>query len=117
VWLVSDLHDEPSDRDLVQADAKAYRQDGIALHVVGLNASRADTRFFSRLVGSGEVITPFGPTPPRAGAKQRFPTGLVAAAVVLALLLAANELLSTPLRWRQPTGPGPAAQASRGASA
>jgi hypothetical protein len=110
VWLVSDLGDEPSDLQLVAADGKEYVQDGIALNVVGLDPTRSDARFFDRIVGYQGALPAVSPPPPPARARQRFPLGLAIAAVVLAVLLAANELWSSPLRWRPASSPeGPAA--------
>jgi hypothetical protein len=111
VWLVSDLGDESSDLQLVVADAKEYEQNGIALHVVGLNPTRKDERFFSRIVGYRGPVSAASQLPSPAGARQRFPVGLAVAAIVLAVLLAANELWSTPLRWGPAKTPGRTASA------
>jgi hypothetical protein len=68
--------------------------------VIGLNPTRADTRFFERLVGPrGSLIQAKPSTQVRLRSQYGFPLALGASALVLALLLAANELLSTPLRW------------------
>jgi hypothetical protein len=106
VWLMSDLADEPNDRPLAAATARSYIPLGIRLHVIGLNPLPADAQFFERLLGPrGSLIEAQLPTGVRLGASSRFPTGLVVVAALLAVLLAVNELISTPLRW---AGPAPA---------
>lgn len=100
VWLMSDLADDPADRAAVARIAKSYIHLGIALRVIGLNPKRADEAFFEGLLGPrGTLIVAKPSTQVRLSTRHRFPVGLGIAAVVLALLLAANELLSTPFRW------------------
>src|SRR5205823_5814693 len=95
-----DLADDPPDRRLVVRVARSYIQLGIAFHVIGLDARRADERFFERLLGPrGTLIEAKPSTQVRLTNKHGFPVGLAAAAVVLSLLLTANELWSTPLSW------------------
>jgi hypothetical protein len=107
VWLVSDLADSAQDRPLVATAAREYVNSGIALNVIGLAPTKADARYFSRLVGPrGSIVTAKPSAQVRLHAKHAFPTALVAAAAVLALLLALNELLSAPFRW------GPAREAT-----
>jgi hypothetical protein len=100
VWLISDLADGPGDLPLVARSARSYIQLGIALHVIGLNPSKADRRFFEGLLGPrGALIEAEPPSQVRLSSKHGFPVGLGIAAALLALLLAANELWSAPLRW------------------
>jgi hypothetical protein len=100
VWLISDLGDDPPDVPLVTSAAKMYIQDGIRLNVIGLNPTKANARFFASLVSpSGKFIIARPPSRPAATAKSEFPIGLGIAALLLGLLLAVNELWSTPLRW------------------
>jgi len=111
VWLMSDLADDPVDRPDVTSAAHSYMRLGIALNVVGLNPSPADEKFFNGLLGSrGTLIQAQPASEVRLSSKYGFPVGLSIAAAALALLLSANELLSTPLRWgptRVSKGGGP----------
>ena len=84
--------------------ARTYQQLGIALNVIAVNPSHADLRFFQNLLSHQKGLVQAKPSPPlKLKSRHRFPTGLAIVAGLLALLLAANELLSTPLRW----GPTP----------
>ena len=108
VWLMSDLHDDPADLALVDLSAQSYQRLGIALHVIGLDPSKADRLFFEHLLGArGSLVLAKPSARVRLHSERVFPIGLGIAAAALALLLAANELWSTPFRW------GPA-QAARG---
>jgi hypothetical protein len=105
VWLMSDLADDPQDRPEVTRAARAYFRVGIALNVIGLNAAPADKQFFDGLLGpSGKLIQAQETSRVRLSSKQTIPLGLWLATSALAVLLIANELLSTPLRW-DPTPP------------
>jgi hypothetical protein len=100
VWLVSDLADSAPDKPLVATAAREYVNAGIALHVIGLAPTKSDAAYFSRLVGPrGSLIVAKPSTSVRLHPKHPFPTGFAAVALVLAALLALNELLSAPLRW------------------
>jgi hypothetical protein len=98
VWLMSDLADDPADRRSVVRVAKSYIDNGIALHVIALNPLKPDERFFENLLGPrGTLVQAQTPTRVRLRAAYGFPLGLACTAVALALLLAANEIWSTPL--------------------
>jgi hypothetical protein len=100
VYLISDLADGPGDLPLVALAARSYERLGIALNVIGVNPSRSDLRFFENLLSHQGGLVQAKPSPPLTlKSKRTFPTGLAVAAGLLALLLAANELWSTPLRW------------------
>jgi len=100
VWLMSDLADDPPDRRNVVRVAKSYIDLGIALHVVALEPRRSDLRFFERLLGPrGTLIQAKPSAQVRLGHSYAFPVALVISAVVLALLLALNELRGTMLSW------------------
>jgi hypothetical protein len=101
VWLMSDLADDPPDRRVLQQVAKSYIDLGITLHVVALNPLKADARFFGRLLGPrGSLVEAKPSNRVRLADKYAFPIWLAVSAVALSLLLAANELFSTPLAWR-----------------
>ena len=107
VWLISDLADGPGDLPLVALAARTYEQLGIALNVIGVNPSQSDLRFFQNLLSHQKGLVQAKPSPPlKLKSRHRFPNGLAIAAGLLALLLAANELWSTPLRW----GPTPGSE-------
>jgi hypothetical protein len=101
VWLLSDLGDNPPDVPLVASAARMYVRDGIRLNVIGLDPTRANAKFYESLAGqTGTFILGRPAARPQGAAKRAFPVGLGIAAVLLGALLAANELWSTPLRWR-----------------
>jgi hypothetical protein len=100
VVLISDLADDPSDLSRLTAELEAYKGNGIKLTVIPLNATPED---LGRFVGAATRVVP-APTleeKPGAGRAPRalFPTTLVVLIVVIALLLATNELRSARLRW------------------
>jgi hypothetical protein len=101
VLLVSDLDDEPNDLPALTGLALAYRREGIPLHVVGLNPSPEDERLFRRFVGSSGSFSraPVAGEQARGSSNASFPGWLVAVALVLVLLLAANELVCARLTW------------------
>lgn len=100
VWLMSDLADDPPDLRTVARVAKSYIDLGIALHVVALNPRKADLRFFERLLGPrGTLIQAKPSAQVRLTHKYAFPLALAIASVVLAALLALNELWGTALSW------------------
>jgi len=107
VVLVSDLADDPVDRNRLNDVVAAYRQQGTPLRVVPLNASSTDAAYFAHLSATAlknapaaqsgaPAAEPAAPPPARAG----FPTLLVVLAVAVAGALAANEFWSARLRWR-----------------
>jgi hypothetical protein len=99
VWLLSDLGDEASDLPLVTAAAKQYEASGIALHLVPVNPLKYDLHFFQKLNIPG-TATPVTPVKPKGGSHRHFPIGLAILGVILAALLAVNELWSRPLEWK-----------------
>jgi hypothetical protein len=101
VLLISDLLDDKADYANVAEAGRTYRRLGIALHIVPLYPRPADLRFFSKVAGpSGTVVSSdlVKHTPLRT--IQHFPVALVVVVLLLDLLIAANELLFTPLSWR-----------------
>jgi hypothetical protein len=103
VLLVSDLDDDPGDLPELTSLALAYRNEGIGLHVVGLNPSPDDERIFRRFVrGTGSFSQAHLPGEAAAGtAEASFPVWLVAAALALVLVLAGHELWDARLTWRE----------------
>jgi hypothetical protein len=102
VWLISDLGDASQDRPLVAKSIRAYRDSGIALHLLPLDPLKTDLAFFTQLLGGPSPSVLPRPLPAvrtAAGDRYAFPLALVVLAGVLALALALNELVGAPLRW------------------
>jgi hypothetical protein len=102
VVLISDLADDPSDVQQLTQVLSDYRADKVGLRVIALNAAPSDQAFFSRLIGNASAIIPAQLSPASQAApavSTAFPTWFVVAAILVALLLAANELRSARLRW------------------
>jgi hypothetical protein len=105
VVLVSDLADDPEDKNRLNQVVSAYRQEGTPLRVVPLNASPTDAAYFAHLTSTAlkEAPTPPASTPatPAAAAPARtsLPVLLVLLVAAIACALAANELWSARLRW------------------
>jgi hypothetical protein len=104
VILISDLDDDPGDLENLASSALAYRQEGIDIRIVALNAAPRDEQLFGKLLGEASHITQAHlPSDRTATTSSRFPVALSLLAVVIALALAANELFSTRLTWRPTT--------------
>jgi len=99
VWLVSDLGDQASDLPLVTAAARQYAASGIALHLLPVNPLKGDLRFFQKLNLPGSA-TSVPAAKPKGHGHRGFPLALALLGVVLAALLAVNELWSRPLEWQ-----------------
>jgi hypothetical protein len=101
VWLLSDLGDNPPDLPLVSSAGREFAQDGIRLNVVALDPAEADAKFFASIIHLTKgTLTLAKPLPrQRKSDGTGFPLGLGIAIGALVLLLAANELTSTPLRF------------------
>ena len=103
VVLVSDLDDDPNDvyPRLVTITA-ALQRDGIPLRIVGLDPSNNDAALFKKLSGGAPIV--------RAGLVDQqgpelrnhtpFPWTLFSLALLVAVLIAANELWGPRLEWR-----------------
>ena len=102
VLLVSDLDDDSGDLERLTEVAIALKREQIPVRVVGLNPSPEDEAFVARLLprGAADLTRAALPVEQGAPARDRLPGLLAAAAVALALLLAVNELVLAPLRWR-----------------
>jgi len=100
VVLISDLFDDSNDLARVSEEGKTYQRLGIRLRIAPLAPTEADLQFFLRVAGKQETLLQ-AKAPKQANAQllTRFPTSLVAVAAVLALLLALDEVLLSPLRW------------------
>ena len=99
--LVSDLDDAPGDIPNLYPLVQAYRDEGIKLNVVGLNPAPEDEHLFRTFV-SGNGGLSHARLPDEGGAADvsaPFPWPLVALALALIALLAANELANARLEW------------------
>jgi hypothetical protein len=104
VLLVSDLDDDQGDLESLTSVAIAMKRAGVAVRVVGLNADPEDARFVERLLPHGaRDLTPAGLPGERTTARGGVPGSLVVAGLLLAVLLAVNEVVGARLRW-EPTG-------------
>jgi hypothetical protein len=102
VLLVSDLDDAPRDLPNLYPIVQAYRDEGIRLNVVGLNPAPEDEHLFRSFV-SGNGGLSHARLPGEGGeasVSAPFPWALVAVALALVALLAANELGNARLSWR-----------------
>jgi hypothetical protein len=105
VVLVSDLADDPEDKNRLNQVVAAYRQEAIPLRVVALNASARDIAYFGHLTPTAlkDAPTPAGDTPPTptglVPGRSPFPVLLVLLVVAVAVAAAANELWSARLTW------------------
>jgi hypothetical protein len=108
VVLVSDLADDPDDKNRLNQIVAAYRQEAIPLKVVSLNASQRDAEYFGHLTPTALKDGPApaestAPTPTGlAPGRSPFPLLLVLLVVAVAAAAAANELWSARLRWSAP---------------
>lgn len=104
VVLLSDLEDPRPDLALVTREAARYRERGIRLRVVPLAAIPANRSLFFPLLApaAAAIEAPEGPVRVEEPPSGRFPTSLVLVVAALLLVLAANEHLCRPLRWRRP---------------
>jgi hypothetical protein len=103
ILLVSDLDDDPGDLESLTNVAIALKRDRIPVRVVGLNPSPEDETFIVRLLPRRGADLTRATLPGEAGGstRGRFPVVLAAAAVTLAFLIGANELVGARLRWGQ----------------
>jgi hypothetical protein len=100
VILISDLDDDPDDRARLRRILLAYKRDGIALRLVGLNATPAAIAFVREYVPQTPVVQADTLAPgslPRN--RTPLPWALVALGAVTAVGLAANELWGPRLVW------------------
>lgn len=101
ILLVSDLDDDAGDRESLTSVALSLRRARIPVRVVGLNAAAEDEAFIARLLprGAEDVSRATLPGEESDVRSAGVPFWLAVSTVVLALLLAVNELVGTRLRW------------------
>ena len=97
VLLISDLDYSSGDSSALTRTLIGYRLRGLRLRIVPLFPSAQDRELFSRLLGRNALVNWKELKPAVTGKTEvrssgAVPTGLIASAVVIALLLALNEL-------------------------
>lgn len=104
--LISDLDDSLLDLPALTRELITYKREGIPLHVVALAPFDEDRFFFERMVGKEAFVDRANMAPPRLADERRraehagVPAGLAGLALVLLMLLAANEHFCGRLTWR-----------------
>ena len=111
VVLISDLADAEDDVPRLTSELVAYGREGIELRVVALPpATEGDKEFYRRVVGEQASVATPAALPSEGGrtldvSGASIPLGFALVAVLLAVVLAANEL-GAPLTWRPTRGAG-----------
>lgn len=106
VLLISDLDDSALDTELLTQELIRYETEGIDLRVVPLFANPEDRDLFEQLVGEeafvqNQELLRNTAIEERQTLTGSFPLPLVAAALALLLLLAANERVCGRVAWRR----------------
>ena len=104
--LISDLDDSLLDVPALTRELITYERKGIPLHLVAMSPFDEDRFFFERLVGKEAFVNRADMAPPRLADEKRraeragVPAGLAGLALLLLMLLAANEHFCGRLAWR-----------------
>ena len=104
--LISDLDDSLLDVPALTRELITYKEAGIPLHLVAMAPFDEDRFFFERLVGKEAFVDRANMAPPRLVDEKRraeragVPAGLAGLALLLLMLLAANEHFCGRLAWR-----------------
>jgi hypothetical protein len=103
ILLISDLGDAPDDRNQLRRELLTLGKDNVDLRALALpNALPSDRAWFTKFEGREALMSklpgkPPAPRPSRNDASV--PIALASIAALLALALAANELVGRSLRW------------------
>jgi hypothetical protein len=106
VLLVSDLNDSLFDVAALEQTLRRYKRDGIHLRIVALRPTVENRGFFVSRVGKGAFVERAAFADGLTGQSGRplaggTPWALIGLIALLAVALAANELLCGRLEWRQ----------------
>ena len=106
VLLVSDLNDSLFDIAALEQTLRRYKHDGIHLRIVALRPTVENRGFFVSRVGKGAFVERAAFADGLTGQSGRplagaTPWALIGLIALLAVALAANELLCGRLEWRQ----------------
>lgn len=101
VLLLSDLAEAEDDVSRLTGELVRYARDpGLDLRVVALPpATEAETGYFERILGQKTAVVGSRELGAASTGAGSFPTWLVVAIGLLAVVLAAHELLARPLSW------------------
>lgn len=106
VLLISDLDNSLLDNAALTQELITYKREGIPVHLVAMAPFDEDRFFFERLVGKEAFVDRADMAPPRLADERRraeragVPAGLAGLALLLLMLLAANEHFCGRLAWR-----------------
>jgi hypothetical protein len=106
VLLISDLDDSLLDLPALTRELITFKREGIPLNLVALSPFDEDRFFFERLVGKEAFVDRADLAPPRLVDERKrakragVPEGLAGLALLLFMLLAANEHFCGRLAWR-----------------
>ena len=113
VLLISDLDNAFEDIPAVMAELRRYKRERIPLHIVALSPHNDDRALFEQLAGKSAFVDradlAAGLAERRERATAAIPEALAGLAVLLLILLAANEHFCGRLTWRS----GPRAAVAR----
>jgi hypothetical protein len=107
VLLISDLDDSLLDIPALTRELITYKRERIPLNLVAMAPFDEDRFFFERLVGTEAFVDRADLAPPRLAEERRraesagVPAGLAGLALLLLMLLAANEHFCGRLAWRR----------------
>jgi hypothetical protein len=104
ILLISDLADDPLDFDALRSSVLVLEQKGFPLEIIALDPSTQNVRFFRRLLGDAAIFqTAKLPTGAEARGHIQVTNGfskpLLVFALLIVLLLAANEWWAEPFRF------------------
>jgi hypothetical protein len=104
--LISDLDDSLLDLPALTRELITYKREGIPLHLVAMTPFDEDRFFFERMVGKEAFVDRADLAPPRLADERKraeragVPAGVAGLALLLLMLLAANEHFCGRLAWR-----------------
>ena len=107
VLLISDLDDSLLDVPALTRELITYRREKIPIHIVAMAPFDEDRFYFERLVGKEAFVDRADLAPARLAQEREraeqagVPQGLTGLALLLLMLLAANEHFCARLAWRR----------------